>query len=399
MQLRRSGRITSRKPNYNDSPTSDEDADDPSSEESDEDEEDYDFIPRELLTLLHGAITEAIGAAEKREEDPVAVVSKHKRKRQDNQKLQPPPIHPVDLASLIALCKCCQSTQYVDCQDLYSVLAPLQELEQMVGLQTVKQSVVDFIILHLQADSIHLPEMRHMILAGPPGCGKTTISTIIAKIMSRLSLCTTDKIVYGTQANLIGSYLGQTAPKTEALIRSAFGGVLVIDEASSLADGRSDQSSDSFSKSCIDTLNRMLSEHGDKFVCIVAGYKEEIYRDILSINPGMDRRFSTRFEIPAYTADELLLIMNRHFERRGATLVTGIGLQWVKDNMCIFKNAGGDCLRVVDTIMMEHAKRSFGKKVKNTLTTMDINLGLDVVRKQHMASKADVPGCIAYMYT
>lgn len=398
MPLRRSGRIsTSRKPNYKDALTSDEDADDPTSDDS-ADEND-DFIPRELLTLLHNAITEAIGAAE--ESEPAAIVyqSKRKRKRANSKTLQPPPIQPVDLSSLIELCKCCERNEYMDCSDLNDVLVPLQELEQMVGLHAVKQSVVDFIILHLQADSIQLPDMRHMIIAGPPGCGKTTISTIIAKIMSRLNLCTTDKIVYGTQANLIGSYLGQTAPKTEALIRSAFGGVLVIDEASSLADGRSDQSADSFSKSCIDTLNRMMSEHGDKFVCIVAGYKEEIYRDILSINPGMDRRFSTRFEITPYTAEELLEIMNRHFQRRGVTMEASISIQWVKDNMCMFKNAGGDCLRVVDAIMMEHAKRSFGNRMKNRITTADIDRGLNVMKTRYDASRVSVPECLAYMYT
>ena len=287
----------------------------------------------------------------------------------------------------------------MDCFNLYNLLEPLRELDALVGLHSLKQSVVDFILLHLQADAINLPEMRHMIIAGPPGCGKTTVSTIIAKIMSRLSICETEKIVYGTQANMIGTFLGQTAPKSEELIRSAFGGVLVIDEASSLADGRSDQNSDSFSKSCIDTLNRMLSEHGDKFVCIVAGYKEEIYRDILSINPGMSRRFSTRFMIDPYTPEELLQIILRHVKRRGTTMTGEITVKWVQDNRKLFGNAGGDCMNIVDNIIMEHAKRSFGLLQKNVLTQEDIDKGLANIKRRYDESHQSLPQCIEYMYT
>jgi SpoVK/Ycf46/Vps4 family AAA+-type ATPase len=269
----------------------------------------------------------------------------------------------------------------------------------MVGMVKIKQSIADFVILNLQSMSISLPNMRHLIIAGPPGCGKTTVSMIIAKILARLQLCQTDKIIFGTQANMIGGFLGQTAPKTEALIRSAFGGVLVIDEASSLADGRSDQNSDSFSKSCIDTLNRMLSEHGDKFVCILAGYKTEIYRDILSINPGMDRRFATRFEITPYTAAELLEIISRQIKHRKTILDGTIPLQWVQKNLELFTNAGGDCLTLVDCIIIEHAKRSFGIKGKNRLTQVDVDAGIQCFLSRRATKPSDLPESLRYMYT
>lgn len=328
----------------------------------------------------------------------------NKRKRtsiqvKQNASLPTPPIRPTNLKTLIALCTLCKQNQYMDCDRLSALLEPMEELDQMVGLATIKQSIVDFVLLHLQSASISLPNMRHLIIAGPPGCGKTTVSTIIAKILARLDLCRTDKVVFGTQANMIGGFLGQTAPKTEALIRSAFGGVLVIDEASSLADGRSNQNSDSFSKSCIDTLNRMLSEYGDQFVCILAGYRTEIYRDILSINPGMDRRFATRFEIMQYTAPELLEIIHRQIEHRKTTLDGTIRMEWVKENLHLFTNAGGDCLTLVDCIIMEHAKRSFGRGGKNILTQIDVEAGLVGFKSRHTEKHTEVPESVRCMYT
>jgi SpoVK/Ycf46/Vps4 family AAA+-type ATPase len=327
---------------------------------------------------------------------------KRKRTPEINASMDTPPIHPTNLKTLIALCVHCKTSRdrFMDCENLSALLEPLQELEQMVGLFGIKQSIVDFVLLNLQSTSISLPNMRHLIIAGPPGCGKTTVSTIIAKVLTRLQLCQTDKIVFGTQANMIGGFLGQTAPKTEELIRSAFGGVLFIDEASSLADGRSEQNSDSFSKSCIDTLNRMLSEHGDKFVCILAGYKTEIYRDILSINPGMDRRFATRFEITTYTPEELMEIMHRQFLIRKTTLAGLIPLTWIKQNISRFGNAGGDCMTLVDCIIVEHAKRSFGSTGKNRLVQIDIDTGLRTfLSRQIQKSPNDVPESLRCMYT
>ena len=408
MGPRRSKRLkTTTKPEYAEPPDlSDLSGGDGGDDDDDDDDDDNELdISPDLLALLQQALAGSLRGMDgdiieiELVGTPPSRKRPRKKKRPDNRLLEPPPIHPTNLATLIDLCKQCKHKDFIDCFNLHDVLEPLQELDAMVGLQTVKQSMVEFILLTLQSESIRVPDMRHMIIAGPPGCGKTTVSTIIAKIMSRLHLCDTEKIVYGTQANLIGAFLGQTAPKTEALIRSAFGGVLVIDEASSLADGRAAENFDSFSKSCIDTLNRMLSEHGDKFVCIVAGYKEEIYRDILSVNPGMDRRFATRFEIEPYAPAEILEIIHRHVLRRGAVLEGTIPLQWVQDHLGMFKNAGGDCLAVVDTILMEHAKRTFGTVQKNTLSQEDVERGLAVVQQRHAIRQPTLPTCLQYMYT
>lgn len=356
----------------------------------DDDEEDS-MLPLEIVLLLKDSTRSPIhdridlgSLVDENETAPPAPpdVPPRKRKRKRSRKrreLPPPPFQPTDLQSLIQLAQRCSGRQlFRDCESLGRLLGPLRELEDMVGLASLKQAIVDYVIIHSQSDMLDLPAMRHMIIAGPPGCGKTTVSTIVAKVLAALEGAPESKVVFGTQANMIGGFLGQTAPKTEALIRSAFGGVLVIDEASSLADGRAEQNSDSFSKSCIDTLNRMLSEHGDKFICILAGYKTEIYRDILSINPGMDRRFATRFEIEPYSPPEILEILRRQLKKRGAALADGaeIPLDWVRTHAPQLKHAGGDCMLIANRIMMAHARSAFGQLQKNVLTQADIGAGL-----------------------
>ena len=104
------------------------------------------------------------------------------------------------------------------------------------------------------------------------------------------------------RADLIGKYLGHTAAKTQEVIDSCKGGVLFIDEAYSLgnAEGR-----DSFSKECIDTLNQNLSENKNNLLCIIAGYKESLEKCFFSYNEGLNRRFSFRYNIEPYSAEQL----------------------------------------------------------------------------------------------
>ena len=294
-----------------------------------------------------------------------------------------PPLVPSTLSQLIELARLCQKTNYRDCDALGSMHNVLCELDHMVGLLEIKQTIVDFVLLHLQRQSMSIPAMNHIILAGPPGCGKTTLCTILAKILCRLGLCSTEKIVFGTQANMIAGYLGQTAAKTEAIIRSAFGGVLVIDEASSLSDGRGEGSSDSFSKSCIDTLNRMLSEYGHKFICILAGYKHEIHRDILSLNPGMARRFSTQFEVQPYRPIDLRDITLRQFSKRGVQIEPDVvpPVCWFREHIQSFPNYGGDCEILVEKTIIVHSKTTFGQKDKDNITRESVLGGFELMMK------------------
>ena len=152
------------------------------------------------------------------------------------------------------------------------LIMSLKELEGMIGMESIKQNIVNQLLLFLQ--NLNDPGMfLHTVLTGNPGCGKTSICHILAKIYKSMGFIQKSDIVVADRPALIGQWLGETSIKTKKVLDSARGGVLLIDEAYSLGN---EEGRDSFSKECIDTINQYLSEHVDEFVCIIAGYKDDL---------------------------------------------------------------------------------------------------------------------------
>ena len=136
-------------------------------------------------------------------------------------------------------------------------------------------------------------ELNHCVITGPPGVGKTTLAALLGDIYLRLGFLKNNNFVVARRSELIGKYCGHTAVQTQEKINEAEGGVLFIDEVYSLGNKKK---SDSFTKECIDTINQNLTEKGDKFLCIVAGYEKDVEECFFAYNRGLERRFPIRFK-------------------------------------------------------------------------------------------------------
>jgi hypothetical protein len=320
--------------------------------------------------------------------------TKRRRAALPNSILAPPPFVPKNLTELIDLARLTKKKVFRDCQRLFPLLQPLEDLHKLIGLTSLKQDIVDLLLMRLQkpisGTGSHI-EMPHLVLTGDPGVGKTTVSRIIARLFNRLGLLASDKIVEFKPTTAISGFLGQTALKTESLIKSAFGGVLLIDEASSLTDGRSVGSGDSFSKSAIDTLNSMLTEHGDKFVAILAGYRDEIQRDFFSVNPGLSRRFPTRWHLDAYKPDELMKIASLKLNDKKYVFDSDVifNVSDFADTKKLFKNGGGSVGNLIDKIVVTVSCRTFGALDKNSVTRDDVLKAITLLKRNNLGNDDD----------
>jgi len=146
----------------------------------------------------------------------------------------------------------------------------------------------------------------HMLFVGNPGTGKTTIARVVAEMLQKMGLLRTGHLVETDRSSLVAGYCGQTALKTKAVVESAIGGVLFIDEAYALVQG----DRDSFGTEALDTLIRLVEEHRNDLVCIMAGYRDEM-ADLVSRNPGVQSRFPTTIEFPDYSLEQLMQIAER----------------------------------------------------------------------------------------
>lgn len=147
---------------------------------------------------------------------------------------------------------------------------------------------------------------RHMVFRGSPGTGKTTVARIIADVYFELGLLPTNEVVETDRSDLVGQYLGETAIKTAAVVRSAIGGVLFIDEAYSLTEGEHNE----YGREAINTLLKLMEDHREELVVIVAGYQNEMLQFVDS-NPGLKSRFNRVFDFHNYTPEELWEILEK----------------------------------------------------------------------------------------
>ena len=236
------------------------------------------------------------------------------------------------------------------------------EMDRIIGLDEVKDYV-----LRLE-DAIAVQRRRaaagmktagvsmHMIFTGNPGTGKTTIARLVGKYLKAIGALSGGQLVEVSRADLVGRYVGHTAPLTQKVIQSALGGVLFIDEAYSLYRGEQD----TFGLEAIDTLVKGMEDHRDELVVILAGYTKEM-EEFLQSNSGLRSRFPNKIEFPDYTGAELLAITKLTAKGKGYKLT---------------QDCDGPLLAFYDRKQAENAaENGNGRLARNTLEAAILNQG------------------------
>ncbi len=207
-------------------------------------------------------------------------------------------------------------------RDATGIDAFLAELDgRLIGLKPVKRRIAEIASLLLvdrarrQFGLATQPPTLHMSFTGNPGTGKTTVALTMAEILNRLGYLRSSRVVSVTRDDLVGEYIGHTAPKTKAILKRAMGGVLFIDEAYYLYRPENERD---YGQEAIEILLQVMEERRDDLVVILAGYPDRMER-FFGSNPGFRSRIAHHVDFPDYTDEELveiaeLMLADQHYE-------------------------------------------------------------------------------------
>lgn len=216
-------------------------------------------------------------------------------------------------------------TEFKEKKSMEEIDRLIEELNKMIGLSEVKEeihSLINLIKVKKLREKYKLPQMNmsyHMVFTGSPGTGKTTVARLVAKIYRELGILSKGTLTETDRSGLVAGYVGQTALKVKETVEKALGGVLFIDEAYALAP---ENSTNDFGSEAIDTLVKLMEDHRDDLVIIVAGYTDEMHR-FLKANTGLYSRFNKFICFADYTEEELLQILESMAEDAGFCLTDG----------------------------------------------------------------------------
>ncbi len=258
-------------------------------------------------------------------------------------------------------------------QKLYYLISPLKKLNNMIGLENVKKDIFKKIIYYIQNpfnENTGCDEYLHTIISGPPGVGKTAFAKIYGEIFLRLGILKSDTFIEIKRDDLVGEYLGQTAPRTKKLLDSAMNGVLFLDEAYSLG---CEDKGDSYSKEAIDMINQYLSEKKGKFMFIIAGYEDDLEKCLFAYNKGLKRRFQSHYHIKGYEPEELAKIFISKINQTKFNIDIPFSqlCKFFTDNKTSFPYFAGDVEKLFNEIKQCQALRTFNQNISNKTIIMD----------------------------
>jgi AAA+ superfamily predicted ATPase len=182
------------------------------------------------------------------------------------------------------------------------------KLENLIGLEKIKleiqelKALANFRLKRIELGLPVTPSTLHMVFTGNPGTGKTTVARLLGQIYFDMGILSKNIVIEASRQDLVGEFVGHTAPKTQKLFEKAMGGILFIDEAYSLFKTGND-----FGKEAVETLLKLMEDNREKIVVILAGYPKEM-EELLSSNPGLKSRFSKTLHFEDYSKEELLQI-------------------------------------------------------------------------------------------
>ena len=320
------------------------------------------------------------------------------------------------IGDLINLCndyKLAENVEYnIDMKSLHKINDDLVELNNMIGMKTLKENIVDQLLfylqnLHINKDitngnkraNVETGDFLHTVIYGSPGTGKTEVAKIIGRIYANLGVIKSKPALLSdkkklvsltpslrsrfkkvTRSDLIAGYLGQTALKTKDVIKDSLGGVLFIDEAYALGNT---EKRDSFAKECIDTLCEALSDNKDSLMVIIAGYEKELNECFFSYNEGLNSRFIWRFKVDDYVAEDLRDIFVKKARDFGWSVDEELKVEWFEKNMKYFKYYGRDMETLFTKTKIAHSRRVFCKpdEMKKKIIMKDLENGFEIFIK------------------
>lgn len=242
------------------------------------------------------------------------------------------------------------------------VTKSLSELNSMIGMKAVKESVVEQLMFLITNDGTD-GHFLNTVIQGSPGTGKTTVAKILYDIWTSLDIFkTSDKIEFKIigRSDLVGSYMGHTATKTRKLLQRYSGNVIFIDEAYSLCGSEKDD----YGQEALDEINAFMSEQAGKTIIIIAGYEDSLQDSFFSKNAGLERRFNWSFTIDKYSYEDLYNIFLKQLKTYGWTVESNCE-DIFKQKYDLFKNAGGDTANIAFKCKIEYSKRMWKKKDGN----------------------------------